>query len=264
MATTMLNPRHIPFRIEQFRPEPVGETSTKVSTRVAVRFGALVALLVVLPFPLTLVPETRAIAEPYLAAWSSLTTWLGDLIGMAGMQAQLLTYGVVAFLATVVSVLVDPRDVCGPMLVRIANAAVRFWIASAMLEFGVSRCLGADPATVAAGALACTAATALFFRRTATVGALIACVGSLSIVVPSYQSGAAIDLATWELVAGALVLVLSDAPRLTAALLGFATRARVTRSAFEPGWLSWSTVVKLTVIGMIVFAQVDPYVAWPG
>src|SRR5262249_14304075 len=133
--------RHIPFRIEEFRPQPVGESSTNVSTRVAVRLGALMALLVVLPFPFTLVPEARVVTEPYLAAWSSLTTWLGGLVGMGGIQAQLMAYGVVAFLATVLSVLVDPRDVLGPVLVRVASAALRFWIASAMLEYGMQRCL---------------------------------------------------------------------------------------------------------------------------
>lgn len=263
MATTMLNPRHIPFRIEQFRAEPVGETSRNVSTRVAVWFGALFVMLVVLPFPFTLLPETRAVAQPYLTAWSSATGWLGGLVGMTGTAAQLLAYGVIAFLVTVVSVLVDPRDVCGPLLLRIANATLRFWLGAAMLEYGVSRCLAADASTIAAGVMACTAAVALFWHRTATIGALIACVGSLSIVVPSYQSGADIDLQTWEIVAGAILLVLADAPRLTAALLGFATRARETGSALESGWLSWSTLVKIAVVGMIVFAKVDPYVAWP-
>ncbi len=259
MATTMLNP----FQVEDFHQPEVGASAWVMSTRVCVRFGLLLALVVALPFPLGLLPGTEAFAESYAATWSSLITWIGDALRITEPDARLIGYLGVAVFATLVWPMIDREDRWHSWLVRIATSILRFWIASAALGYGVGRCFSADPSTVVAGIAACTAAAALFWRRTATIGALIACVGSLGIVVPAYQSGATLDLETWVFAAAALALVIAESPRLIAALLGYATRARDTTSSLSGWWMVARWLAKAFVVGSIVFAHLDRYVIWP-
>ena len=234
-----------------------------MSTRVCFRFGLLFALLVVLPFPFGVLPGTQAIAEQYSALWSSILPWAGEQLGVSDpARLQLIGYLVVAFAATVVWSLIDRDDGWQEVVAHATNTMIRFWIAAAMLDYGVGRCFAADPTTLATGVAACAAAGLLFWRRTATIGAFIAAAGALALLVPSYQGGDAIDLHTYEIAAGALALVAIDAPRLIKALLGYATRARFSPSQLSTPWLVVRWLAKAYLVGWIVFAYVDAQVTW--
>ena len=64
--------------------------------------------------------------------------------------------------------LLDREDQTLEWLAHATGSMLRFWLASALLAYGVAGCYTFDPAAIAA----CAAAALLFWRRTATIGAL--------------------------------------------------------------------------------------------
>jgi hypothetical protein len=217
--------------------------------RIAFRFGIVFAALVIFPFPFDVLPGTHSIAAEYGRMWGAILPWVGGRVGAADpVKLQLIASAVLAVLATISWSIVDREDRAHTWLASMASAALRFWLASAMLAYGIARVTGTGY-EIAEGVAACAAAALLFWKPTAAIGAVIA--GAILTNVAAHVIGerGSIDVQTAELLLAALMLFLGGAPRLFA-------RARREVSALPKFWQTARLVVKVLVIGWLVFHHV--------
>jgi hypothetical protein len=237
------------------------ESSWSLPSRIGFRFGIIFATLVIFPFPFDVLPGTHGIATEYARVWSALLPWFGErVLGETDpVRFQLVASGILALLATLSWSIVDREERAHTWLAQVARTVLRFWLASAMLAYGIDKLFDKDLYVLAQGIIACAAAAFLFWRRTSTIGALITGALLTNLAAHELGSSGSIDLATAELLVAALVLFLSEAPRVFAALFGYATRARPEVSSLALPWQAARIVAKVVLVGWLVFYYVHPH-----
>jgi len=118
--------------------------------QLAFRFGCLLALFTIWPFPFGSVPGTDAVAEALAVPWEWGTRGLAELSGIAlptddaggsgdstaAWLMTALTLGL-AVVGTVLWSVIDRRRSAYPRLARITESAVRHWLAFALLTYGL-------------------------------------------------------------------------------------------------------------------------------
>ncbi|MDB4956231.1 MAG: hypothetical protein JWO36_3800 [Myxococcales bacterium] len=239
------------------------ESSWSLPSRIAFRFGIIFAALVIFPFPFDVLPGTHWIATEYARMWNVLMPWFGErVLGETDpVRFQLFACSICAAVATISWSVVDREARGHTWLAQVARSVLRFWIASAMLAFGVDKLFANDFVALGEGIGACSAAAFLFWQRTAPIGCLLA--GALLTNIAAHMIGTSgsIDLAIAELLVATLVLFLAEAPRAVATLFGSARRAREDLAAVSLPWRVTRIVAKALVIGCIVFYYVRPHLA---
>src|SRR6185436_20404622 len=126
-----------------------------VARRIAFRFGFVLAALIVFPFPIGTVPWTEPLSEVLTVPLDLGTRWFAT--GVLGLPdpagaftgsgdrvydyVRLLLFVTVAALGAIAWSVIDRRRRAYPQLAAAAWVAMRYWVAWAMLSYGVSKIL---------------------------------------------------------------------------------------------------------------------------
>jgi uncharacterized membrane protein YphA (DoxX/SURF4 family) len=273
-----------------------------IARRLGFRFGFLVAALEVFPFPLGMIPMTDWISTQLSKPLIWANHWLGQAVfslpppylGPNGSGdtsydyvLQLITV-VLAALGTILWSVVDRRRTSYPRLVAGLRVVLRYWVAWAMLSYGVSKVMKSQfydisptwlhqrigdtspmrtlwsfmgyslPYTVFAGLLEMIGGILLLWRRTATLGAMLVAVVMANVVVLNFCYDVPVKLDATRLLAAAVVIALPGARRVIAAALGYATpevppRVRLSRRRELARLVA--KIVIFASLGYIVYKQ---------
>lgn len=123
--------------------------------RVGFRFGFLVGVLFLFPFPIGVLPKTEWLAELLNKPWEWVVSWFAqDVLGLADPSTaitgsgdttwayvQLLLIAIVAMLGTIVWSILDRRRPDYPRLAAGAHVVLRYVLAMAMLSYGFAKIL---------------------------------------------------------------------------------------------------------------------------
>ncbi|HET9991235.1 MAG TPA: DoxX family membrane protein [Kofleriaceae bacterium] len=118
----------------------------------AFRFGVVFAAILVLPFPLDLVPKSSWLADKYGDLWSWGAHRFGDLIGIdvpptqptgsgdttEGFTLTLLAI-VLALIGAAVWTAIDRKRVAYPRVAAVTRIALRYWLGYTMLSYGFAK-----------------------------------------------------------------------------------------------------------------------------
>jgi uncharacterized membrane protein YphA (DoxX/SURF4 family) len=264
-----------------------------VAPRIGFRFAFVVGVLVVFPFPIGTIPWTdgleTALGKPL--AWG--TEWLSGVVGApapwpgpngSGDRAYdhvhlllIMLLGVVV--ATVWSV-IDRRRRAYPQLAAGALVVVRYYLAWAMLYYGVSKIMKQQfydvaptvlhqrlgqtqpmrllwafmgyslPYTVFAGVAETVGGVLLLWRRTASLGALVVIAVMTNVVMMNFCYDVPAKLWSSELLIMALTIALPTLRRLIGAVLGRAVaevppRPRMSTRRERARWIAKATLIAL-------------------
>ncbi|MDQ3366092.1 MAG: hypothetical protein M3680_11765, partial [Myxococcota bacterium] len=243
------------------------------SRRIAFRYGVVFAALLLFPFPLGLIPPTAGLAELLGTPWAWGVAWFAEAVlgipapaaAMTGSgdttwaYVQLLMTTLLAGLGAAGWTLIDRRRLAYPRLEATALVALRYFLASMLLGYGLAKVfptqfpppsLGrldqpvgelspmgllwtfmghSTPYTIFSGLVEALAGVLLLWRRTTLLGALIAIAVMTNVVALNLCYDVPVKLFSMELLLVAVLIALPHARRLAAALLGIATVAVAPR-----------------------------------
>jgi uncharacterized membrane protein YphA (DoxX/SURF4 family) len=119
---------------------------------VAFRFGVVFAAILVLPFPLDLVPKSSFLADKYGDLWSWGAHRFGDLIGVdvpATVQTgsgdttegwvTLLLAIVLALIGAAIWSVLDRKRVAYPRVASLVRIGLRYWLGYTMMSYGFAK-----------------------------------------------------------------------------------------------------------------------------
>jgi hypothetical protein len=123
--------------------------------RVGFRFGILVGVLFVFPFPIGVFPKTEWLADLLSKPWEWAVSWFAqDVLGLpepstvitgsgdtTWAYVQLLLIAIVATLGTIVWSILDRRRLAYPRLAAGAHVVLRYVLTMAMLSYGFAKIL---------------------------------------------------------------------------------------------------------------------------
>jgi len=230
--------------------------------RAACSIGAVFAALVMLPFPLGLVPGTRPLAAlvnaPYEWGIDALAALLGVgppsrvPTGSGDTLYHWLRLLVVAIAAVAIggAWAIAARKRTYPRLGAALRVWLRYWLALAMLVYGLVKVFPMQfdvpldyiydqrvgdkspmgllwlfmgysrPYTMICGLVEMTAGCLLVWRRTATLGALVAILAMTQVVILNFCYDVPVKLYSLELLAAAFAIAAPELRRLLIAALG--------------------------------------------
>jgi uncharacterized membrane protein YphA (DoxX/SURF4 family) len=119
---------------------------------VAFRFGVVFAAILVLPFPLDLVPKSSFLAEKYGDLWSWAAHHFGDWICVSVPPSQPTGSGdtlevyvttllalVVALVAAAIWTALDRKRIAYPRVAAVTRLMLRYWLGYTMLSYGFAK-----------------------------------------------------------------------------------------------------------------------------
>jgi len=119
---------------------------------VAFRFGVVFAAILVLPFPLDLIPKTSFISEKYGDLWSWGAHRFGDLIGLdvpptrqtgsgdtLEAWVMLLLSVLLALLGAAIWSAIDRKRIAYPRVAAVTRIGLRYWLGYTMLSYGFAK-----------------------------------------------------------------------------------------------------------------------------
>jgi hypothetical protein len=264
---------------------------------IATRFGILLAALFVFPFPLGYLPGTKWFGELADVPMDRMTQWVGET--MFGLRVLPLATGsgdktydylgvlttvMLAVLGTIVWSVLDRRRTAYPWLVAALRIALRYWMARAMLSYGLLKVLklqfpdlhlarlaqplgemkpmlllwsfmGASTSySVFAGLAETLGGALLLWRRTATLGAVLVAAVMTNVVMLNFCYDVPVKLYSMQLLIAAIVIALPGARRMLIAALGGAVADIQPRTRWAPRWERARRIAKLVVVTGIVYA----------
>lgn len=262
--------------------------------RVAFRFGFLLAALQILPFPLGVIPGTSPLAALVYRAWRAAVETFGDAIGIPDLTlvhngsgdqtwhyVQLLLVGLLAALGTLVWSISDRRRTSYERLAAITIVALRYFLATMMLAYGLAKLfevqfltvsparldgrigdmspmgmlwtfMGASrPYTIFTGWLEVIPGLLLLWRRTSVIGALMAIAVMVNIVALNLCYDVPVKLFSMQLLAYAIAIAWPQARRLAIAALGYPVPYVPPRVRMTPSWERARRIAKYAMIGSI-------------
>ena len=237
-----------------------------VSRRVAFRFGVVAGALYLFPFPFGLVPKTMGIAKALSKPWDWAVPWFSELLGLGTPQnvptgsgdtlfawVQMLLIVVLAAIGAGVWSIVDRKRLAYPRLQAGAIVALRYFLCSVMLGYGVAKLVESgqfpEPSlgrldqtygdsspmgllwtfmghsqayTMFGGIAECAGGLLLLSRRTTVVGALVLVGVMTNVVMLNFCYDVPVKLYSSLLLLCAVLILLPHARRVGAALLGYA------------------------------------------
>jgi uncharacterized membrane protein YphA (DoxX/SURF4 family) len=271
----------------------VGLSGWGVGRRIGFRFGILVGALLAFPFPIGAIPKTAWLADVLNRPLEWVVSWFAcDVLGLgepsfAGNGSgdrswnylAIVAIVVLAALGTIVWSVVDRRRTAHPRLAAGAYVALRYYLASAMLGYGLAKVLKlqfADlspawldrrvgemspmgllwtfmgysrPYTVFVGLVEVLGGVLLLSRRTATLGALIIIAIMTNVVLLNFCYDVPVKLYSMQLLVMALVIALPSTRRLIAAAMGRAVAEIPPRARMAPRSERIRKLGKLAMLG---------------
>ncbi len=250
-----------------------------VARRIGFRFSVVVAALLIFPFPIDIIPKADWIATAVIKPLEWGTQWLAtSVLGLPELATartgsgdrmfdyvQLLLIALCAVLGTIAWSIIDRQRRSYVPLAAIAWVALRYYVAWAMLTYGLSKILKSQfydlspgvlhqrlggtppmkllwafmgyslPYTVFAGIAETLGGVLLLWRRTATLGALLVMVVMFNVVLLNFCYDVPVKLFSTTLFVMAVAIALPDLRRVLGAVLGRASaevppRLRMSRA----------------------------------
>jgi uncharacterized membrane protein YphA (DoxX/SURF4 family) len=265
---------------------------------VGFRFGILIGALLVFPFPLGAIPKgtlpgTERVGELLNRPWEWAVSWFAQsVLGLADPSTVLtgsgdrpwnyiqhLVIAILATLGTIVWSVVDRRRTAYPRLADGAQVVLRYYLASAMLFYGIAKILRLQfpdlaqgwldlrvgelppmgllwtfmghslPYTIFAGLLEALGGVLLLWRRTATIGALVTAAVMTNVVMLNFCYDVPAKLYSSQLLVMAMMIALPSARRLIAAAIGRATPEVAPRARMAPEYERSRRIAKIVMLG---------------
>lgn len=269
--------------------------------RVTFRFGVVFAIAQIVPFPLDVLPKLEWLTSRYGDAWEWVLRGFADVIGAVIPPPQptgsgdttaafvgLLMQVVLGALGAAVWSAIDERRGrrAYPRLARGAHIVLRYWLAFAMLGYGIVKLCGVQfvpprlatldhqvgqmspmgllwtfmgfsrPYTLFAGVGECLGGALLLWRRTATLGAVVLVAILTNVVMLNFCYDVPVKLYSSMLLLAAIVVAAPDLRRILAALLGRAVPARSVAWPLSRRGLWIRAIVKLVLVTLVIAVQV--------
>jgi uncharacterized membrane protein YphA (DoxX/SURF4 family) len=266
-----------------------------IGRRIGFRFGILVGALLAFPFPIGILPKTAWLVDLLNRPLDAAVSWFSQhVLGLAdpsivetgsGDRAwnylSLLVIMVLAAIGTIVWSILDRRRTAYPRLAIGAQVTLRYYLAVAMLGYGLAKLLKLQfpdlspgwldrrvgemspmgllwtfmsysrPYTVFVGLTEVLGGVLLLWRRTATLGALIIVGIMTNVVMMSFCYDVPAKLYSSELLAVALVIALPGIRRLIAATMGRATAEVPPRVRMAPRAERARRLAKIAALGAL-------------
>ena len=263
--------------------------------RIGFRFAFVVGALLVFPFPLGVIPWTdrldTALEKPL--EWG--TQWLTGVLGVPAPYAgpngsgdrafdyvQLLLIALLAVLATIVWSVIDRRRRSYARLATGAWVVLRYYVAWAMLSYGIMKVLKLQfydvspgvlhqrigdtppmrllwtfmgyslPYTVFAGLAETLGGALLLWRRTTTLGSLVVIAVMTNVVMLNLSYDVPAKLFSAQLLIMACMIALPDVRRLVGAVLGRAAAEVPPRPRGSPRRERARVIAKLMLVALMV------------
>jgi uncharacterized membrane protein YphA (DoxX/SURF4 family) len=275
--------------------------------RVGFRSGFLVGALLVFPFPLTWIPKLDSVARSLRWPLEQGARWVAtDVLGLAAPfagpngsgdrgvdYAEVLLIAVLALVGTILWSIVDRRRRSYPRLAAAAWVVLRYYVASMMFSYGISKVLKLQfydispgilhqrigdtppmrlmwafmgyslPYTVFAGLAETVGGVLLLWRRTTTLGALLVIVVMTNVVVLNFCYDIPVKVFSTQLLVMAIAIALPSARRLLAVVMGRAAAEVPPRPRGTPRRERLRLVAKLALIGVITYDLYTSFSARP-
>lgn len=266
-----------------------------VATRIGFRWGIAAGALLIYPFPLSRIPKTdgfqEALHKPVewaISGFAQYVLGIGDppsAFSGSGDRTRdyvfVLLVALVATLGTIVWSVVDRRRTAYPRLAAAAHVVLRYWLASVMLSYGLSKILKqqfpdlqpgwlyerlgdmspmrlawafvgySTPYTVFSGLAEAIGGALLLWRRTATLGAVLLVVVMSNVVLLNFCYDIPVKLYSAQIVIMAGLIALPGARRMLAAALGHPVAGAPPRVRMSRPQERARLAAKLVLIGMI-------------
>jgi uncharacterized membrane protein YphA (DoxX/SURF4 family) len=266
-----------------------------VATRIGFRWGILAGALLIYPFPLSRIPKTDGLQEVLSkpVEWA-ISGFAQSVLGIADPPSAfngsgdrtrdyvfVLLVALVATLGTIVWSVVDRRRTAYPRLAAAAHVVMRYWVASVMLSYGLSKILKqqfpdlqpgwlyerlgdmspmrlawvfvgySTPYTVFSGLAEAIGGALLLWRRTATLGAVLLIVVMSNVVLLNFCYDIPVKLYSSQILIMAGLIAWPGARRMLAAALGHPVAGAAPRVRMSRRQERARLAAKLVLIGMI-------------
>jgi uncharacterized membrane protein YphA (DoxX/SURF4 family) len=275
--------------------------------RIGVRFAVVFGALLVYPFPIGVVPKTEdleiALGKPLEWGAQLLATVVFGLpeqpTGFNGSGDRTLDYFrllLVAILAVLATIAWSALDRQRRSYARLAVAAwivLRYYVASAMVIYGVAKIMKSQfydlspgvlhqrlgetppmkllwafmgyslPYTVFAGLAETVGGALLLWRRTVTLGALLVVGVMANVVLLNFGYDVPVKLFAMQLLVMAVAIAVPDARRLFGAVLGRATPEVPPRTRMSPRFERARLIAKVAMIGSLAVGQYLQFAGQP-
>jgi uncharacterized membrane protein YphA (DoxX/SURF4 family) len=276
-----------------------------LSQRVAFRFGVVFGAITLFPFPIGLIPKTDWLAEYMTKPFDWLTEWFGEsVLGLdvppvvpTGSGDTLRAYlwllltAILAAIGCAVWSALDERKQrrAYPRVAEVALIVLRYWLATAMLGYGIAKILelvgmgqmpaagagrldqrigdmspmgmlwtfmgASTPYQVFAGLAEAVGGLLLLWRRTTILGAFVAMGVMTNVVLLNFCYDVPVKLYSAELLLVAGVIALPQLRRVIAAVLGRAVGEVPPRERKSPRWERARFVAKIAVLACIAYGE---------
>lgn len=270
--------------------------------RIAFRFVLLLWGLIAFPFFAYLVPGGDWLNDVLSWPITTLTLWFADhVLGLGSLDVTFTGSGdatvsyvhdlvclILAVLGTAVWSVLDRRRPGYPRLAAAAHTLLRYYLASAMISYGISKVLKqqfpgplastldqrlgdmspmrliwtfmgySTPYTVFAGLGEFVGGLLLLWRRTAMLGALLIAVVMTNVVLINFCYDVPVKLYSSELLLCALAIMWPSARRVLSAVLGYATPEVPPRVRLSPRWeraRKLAAVIMCGLLGYMVYVE---------
>ena len=266
-----------------------------VARRIGFRFAVIVGALLAFPFPISAVPKIEWLETALLRPVVWATQWFAT--GVLGLPeptsesngsgdrvfnyVELLLIALVAVLGTLAWSVLDRRRRSYPQLASGARVVLRYYVAWAMLWYGMSKILKMQfydlspgvlhlrlgeappmrllwafmgyslPYTMFAGIMEFVGGVLLLWRRTTTLGALLVIVVMTNVVLLNLCYDVPVKLYSTQLLVMAAVIALPDARRLIGAVLGRAATEVPPRPRTSPRRERARVAAKLVLVALM-------------
>jgi hypothetical protein len=204
---------------------------------------------------------------------------------------QLLLYAILAVVGTIAWSVIDRRRKAYPRLAGLAHMALRYSVSAAMLGYGFSKILRqqfgdltpytlstrvgemspmgllwrfmdySTPYTVFAGLAEAIAGVLLLWRRTATLGALLAIAVMTNVVLLNFCYDVPVKLYSTQLLVFAALIALPSARRVLAVILGGAASEVPARTRMSPRRERIRQITKIAFVACLAWGVYQQFIA---
>jgi len=277
----------------------------QVTQRVAFRFGIVFGAVTLFPFPIGLIPKTDWLAEYMNKPLDWLVEWFGEsVLGLdvppvvpTGSGDTLRAYlwllltVILAAIGAAIWSVIDERKQrhAYPRLADAALVVLRYWLATAMLSYGLAKILelvgmgqmppagagrldqrvgdmspmgmlwtfmgASTPYQVFAGLAEAIGGLLLLWRRTTTLGAFVVMGVMTNVVLLNFCYDVPVKLYSAELLVTGGIIALPQLRRMISAVLGRAVAEVPPRERKSPRWERARLVAKIGIVVCIVWGQ---------